>query len=73
MRYHHEMHDVRTLAKAVAAGPRGSLPSGLLPRPGTVHAIFSLRDPRPSLTTLRKLGEWVAARKDRMALKASLW
>ena len=67
VRFRHEKDDVRALLKAVAAGRDGSLLWGLLPRPGTVHAIFSLRDPLPTLATLGKLGQWLTAHKGRVA------
>jgi hypothetical protein len=46
---------VRAVARTVRDGDlRGAL-AALLPRPRTTHAVFSLRDPGPLLTTAEKL------------------
>jgi predicted ATP-grasp superfamily ATP-dependent carboligase len=62
VRYRHEPYDSRALITAFRAGARGSALSGLVPRPNTVHAIFSLRDPMPGLTVLGNLAGWVGGR-----------
>jgi biotin carboxylase len=62
VRYRHEPYDSRALLTAFRAGARGSALSGLVPRPNTVHAIFSLRDPMPGLTVLGLLAGWVGGR-----------
>jgi predicted ATP-grasp superfamily ATP-dependent carboligase len=61
VRYRLEHNDLRAVARTVRDGDlRGGL-AALLPRPRTAHAIFSLRDPRPLLTTAEKL---LALRRD---------
>lgn len=55
VRYRLEHNDLRAVARTVRDGDiRGAL-TALLPRPRTVHAVFSLRDPGPLLTTAEKL------------------
>jgi predicted ATP-grasp superfamily ATP-dependent carboligase len=55
VRYRLEHNDLRAVARTVRDGDlRGAL-AALLPRPRTVHAVFSLRDPGPLLTTAEKL------------------
>jgi predicted ATP-grasp superfamily ATP-dependent carboligase len=57
VRYRLEHNDLRAVARTLRDGdPRGAL-AALLPRPRTAHAIFSLRDPGPLLTTAAKLLE----------------
>ena len=51
VRYRAEENDLRALARL---GP-AALARGLLPRRRTTHAVLSLRDPAPLLTTLGKL------------------
>ena len=54
-RFRHEEKDIRTLACMLADGkPRDAL-RGLMPRRNTTHAVFSIRDPRPLLTSGTKL------------------
>ena len=56
VRYRHEEKDVRALARLLLkAGERQRALRGLLPRRGTVHAIFSFRDPMPLLTSVAKV------------------
>ena len=55
VRYRFEHNDVLALTRALVLGPRSEFIHGLVPRRRTVHAIFSLRDPGPLLTTLGKL------------------
>lgn len=55
VRYRTEEGDVRALRHELLHGNRGSALRGLIPRPGTVHPIFELRDPGPILVSLRKL------------------
>lgn len=55
VRYRTEEGDVRALAHAFAHGDRRGALRGLIPRRGTVHPIFELRDPRPIVVSLRKL------------------
>jgi predicted ATP-grasp superfamily ATP-dependent carboligase len=54
-RYRVEEDDPRALLRLFRAGRRREALAGFLPRPGTVHAVFSLRDPRPSAVTVSKL------------------
>jgi predicted ATP-grasp superfamily ATP-dependent carboligase len=57
VRYRLEHNDLRAVARTLRGGdPMGAL-AALLPRPRTAHAIFSLRDPGPLLTTAGKLLE----------------
>jgi hypothetical protein len=46
---------MRALARMARDGDVPGALAALLPRRRTVHAIFSLRDPGPLLTTARKL------------------
>jgi predicted ATP-grasp superfamily ATP-dependent carboligase len=55
VRYRLEHNDLRAVARTARDGDmRGAL-AAVLPRRRTVHAVFSLRDPRPLLTTADKL------------------
>jgi predicted ATP-grasp superfamily ATP-dependent carboligase len=57
-RFRQEEKDVRALARMLMDGEfRGAL-QGLIPHRGTTHAIFSLRDPMPLLTSATKLAKW---------------
>ena len=47
-------NDVRALAQLFRAGHRRDAIAGLLPRPRTVGATFSLRDPGPTLATVAR-------------------
>jgi predicted ATP-grasp superfamily ATP-dependent carboligase len=54
--YRVEEDDVRAIAHALRHGPaRRAALAGLLPRRHTTHALFSLRDPRPLLSSAEKL------------------
>jgi predicted ATP-grasp superfamily ATP-dependent carboligase len=55
VRYRLEHNDLRAVARTVRDGDTRGMLAALLPRPRTAHAIFSLRDPRPLLTTAEKL------------------
>jgi predicted ATP-grasp superfamily ATP-dependent carboligase len=63
-RFRHEERDVRALARMLVDGERRCALRGLVPRRGTAHAIFSLRDPMPMLTSVRKLLKRSAERAD---------
>ena len=54
VRYRAEENDFRALAVELARGKLGAL-VGALPRRHTVHGVFSVRDPAPSLESLRKI------------------
>jgi carbamoylphosphate synthase large subunit len=56
IRYRAEEDDPRALLVAFRRGERRSALLGLIPRRHTVHAVFSLHDPSPSLVSLGKLG-----------------
>jgi predicted ATP-grasp superfamily ATP-dependent carboligase len=62
VRYRHEEKDARALAwQLLKGGGRKRAIGGMLPRRRTAHAIFSLRDPMPLLTSaakLNKLTKW---------------
>jgi predicted ATP-grasp superfamily ATP-dependent carboligase len=49
MRFRHEKGDPRAIFSELRRGQLGAA-RGLLPRRRTVHALFSVRDPRPGLT-----------------------
>jgi predicted ATP-grasp superfamily ATP-dependent carboligase len=55
VRYRLEHNDLRAVARTVRGGDIQGALAALLPRPRTVHAVFSLRDPGPLLTTAEKL------------------
>jgi predicted ATP-grasp superfamily ATP-dependent carboligase len=54
-RFRHEEKDVRALARMLVDGDRLGALQGCMPRRGTTHAIFSVRDPMPLLTSVGKL------------------
>ena len=54
-RFRHEEKDVRALAKMVVDGELLGALQGCIPRRGTTHAIFSIRDPMPLLASAGKL------------------
>jgi predicted ATP-grasp superfamily ATP-dependent carboligase len=53
VRYRSEERDAGALINAILRGRWRAAASGLRPRRGTVHAIFSIRDPIPMLNSLR--------------------
>jgi hypothetical protein len=53
--YRSEERDIRAMLTALARGRPAAALKVLIPRPGTVHAVFSLRDPLPVLTSIGKL------------------
>jgi len=56
VRFRQEEKDIRALARMLVDGDRLGALQGFVPRRGTTHAIFSLRDPLPLLTSAgRKL------------------
>jgi predicted ATP-grasp superfamily ATP-dependent carboligase len=55
VRYRLEHNDLRVVARTFRESNMPGALSALLPRPRTVHAIFSWRDPGPLLTTAEKL------------------
>ncbi len=57
VRYRMEQHDVRALVWALTHGQVSAALKGALPRRKTVHAVFSLSDPMPSVTNALKLVE----------------
>jgi predicted ATP-grasp superfamily ATP-dependent carboligase len=63
-RFRQEENDVRAVARMLADGSeaRWRALRGLVPRRGTTHAVFSLRDPMPLLTSAVKLADRVTAR-----------
>lgn len=58
-RFRHEEKDVRALARMLVEGERRRVLGGVVPRRGTTHAIFSLRDPMPLLTSVERLAGWI--------------
>ena len=61
VRFRDETNDVRAIIAAVRAG-RPAAAAQLLPRRGTVHARFSLRDPRPATSIAVELAAAVRRR-----------
>lgn len=57
--FRQEEKDFRSLARMFRNGERQSALQGLLPRRDTTHAVFSLRDPMPLLTSASKLVGWL--------------
>jgi predicted ATP-grasp superfamily ATP-dependent carboligase len=55
VRYRLEHNDLRAIAREVREGEILQALGALLPRRRTAHAVFSLRDPGPMLTTAEKL------------------
>jgi predicted ATP-grasp superfamily ATP-dependent carboligase len=55
VRYRSEERDAGALMTALVRGHWRRVVSGLVPRRGTVHAVFSLRDPLPLLSSVRQL------------------
>jgi predicted ATP-grasp superfamily ATP-dependent carboligase len=53
--FRNEEKDVRALAHMLVEGERLSALQGCMPRRGTTHAVFSVHDPMPLLTSLGKL------------------
>jgi predicted ATP-grasp superfamily ATP-dependent carboligase len=53
VRYRSEERDAGALMSAILRGRWRAAASGLRPRRGTAHAIFSIRDPIPMLNSLR--------------------
>ena len=54
-RYRSEERDAGALWAALADGSWRTVASGLVPRRRTTHAVFSIRDPLPLLTSVRHL------------------
>lgn len=61
-RYRAEEKDAGALLGAFARGQFRVGFGGLIPRRRTVHAVYSLKDPRPTVTTLAKVGRLVGDR-----------
>ncbi|MDP8973873.1 MAG: ATP-grasp domain-containing protein [Actinomycetota bacterium] len=59
VRFRQEEKDARALARMLTDGELWYVLQGLMPRRGTTHAIFSLRDPMPLFTSARKLAKWL--------------
>jgi predicted ATP-grasp superfamily ATP-dependent carboligase len=58
VRFRQEEKDARALARLLLTGGwRRNALQGLLPRRDTIHAIFSIRDPMPLLTSAAKLAK----------------
>ena len=59
MRFRHEEKDVRALTRMLTEGERRRVLRAVVPRRDTTHAIFSLRDPMPLLTSVERLTRWI--------------
>jgi len=55
VRFRAEEDDLRAILWELRTRGRPRAMFGLVPRPGTIHPVWSWRDPRPVLTTLHKL------------------
>jgi predicted ATP-grasp superfamily ATP-dependent carboligase len=55
VRWRAEESELRLLKRAVVRGDRRAVSELVLPRRGTVHAAFSLRDPGPAIIPVRRL------------------
>jgi predicted ATP-grasp superfamily ATP-dependent carboligase len=62
VRYRAEERDVRALWKVLQDGAPATALKGALPRRSTTHAVFSLRDPAPILTSAGKVLRYVRSR-----------
>jgi CelD/BcsL family acetyltransferase involved in cellulose biosynthesis len=62
--YRVEEDDVRALMAMFGRGRRGEALRGLLPRPRTSHAVFSVADPRPIGVSIQKLARTVPRNGD---------
>jgi predicted ATP-grasp superfamily ATP-dependent carboligase len=60
--YRVEQDDIRAIVHLFRSGRRREALAGVLPRPNTAHALFSLHDPAPFLTTFDKVAAKVARR-----------
>ena len=58
-RFRHEEKDVRALARMLVEGERRRVFRGVVPHRRTTHAIFSLHDPMPLLTSVARLAKWI--------------
>ncbi len=65
-RFRHDQADMRALARMMVDGERRRALQGAVPRRGTTHAVFSLRDPMPLLTSVAR------SLRDPMALYTSV-
>jgi predicted ATP-grasp superfamily ATP-dependent carboligase len=63
--YRSEERDIRAMLTALVHGRPAAASKVLIPRRGTVHAVFSLRDPLPILTSIGKLAgvAWQGGRR----------
>jgi len=55
VRYRSEELDIRSLLHIMRSGRPVAASLGLIPRRNTVHAVASVADPRPMLTSIQKL------------------
>ena len=55
VRWRSDQDDPRSIALTLWHGPRRKALAGLLPRRRTTHAVFSWRDPNPTLVSLERL------------------
>ena len=62
VRFRSEISDLRAILAALRRGERRRALAGLMPRRGTEHAVWSVRDPRPVLTELARVRSWVGRR-----------
>ena len=65
VRFRAEGRDVRALVSALLNRNARLALRGIVPRPGTVHAVFSVRDPAPVMSGLQKLTRLAHDRSDR--------
>jgi predicted ATP-grasp superfamily ATP-dependent carboligase len=63
VRYRHDEDDVRVLLQMLRGGAWSAALRGLVPRRDTVHPVFSVRDPWPSLRSLSQLARRAGLRR----------
>jgi predicted ATP-grasp superfamily ATP-dependent carboligase len=60
--YRHDEGDLRALLRMFVNGPRAAALGGLIPHRDTAHAVFSVSDPAPTITSLSRLSNHVSRR-----------
>jgi len=62
VRFRAEIRDLRAVLTALRRGDRRRAVNGLVPRRGTAHALWSVRDPMPVLAELAHVRGWLGRR-----------
>jgi predicted ATP-grasp superfamily ATP-dependent carboligase len=63
--YRHDEGDLRALARMFVRGQRAAALGGLIPHRDTAHAVFSITDPAPLMTSLSRLVRHASRRVER--------